>query len=104
MTETESKKGKVVIISGPSGVGKSTICREMIARIDDVYLSISATTRPQAKGEVDGKDYWFISQQEFQRRIDEDLFLEYAEVFSHHYGTPKDKIVEALEAVKLAIL
>ena len=94
----------VVVISGPSGVGKSTICREVVATMDNVYLSISATTRPQATGEVDGKDYWFISEQEFQERIDKDLFLEYAEVFGHRYGTPKDKIVEALEAGKVAIL
>ncbi|MHC4170991.1 MAG: guanylate kinase [Planctomycetota bacterium] len=104
MTETKSKKGMVVIISGPSGVGKSTICREIVARMDDVYLSVSVTTRPQAAGEVDGNDYWFISEQEFQERIDKDLFLEHAEVFGHRYGTPKDEIVEALEAGKVAIL
>lgn len=104
MSKTTSKKGKVVVISGPSGVGKSTICREIVARMDDAYLSVSATTRPQAKGEVDGKDYWFISEQAFQERIDKDLFLEHAKVFSHYYGTPKDKIVEALEAGKVAIL
>jgi guanylate kinase len=104
MTDAKSKKGKVVIISGPSGVGKSTICQEIIARMDDVYLSVSATTRPQAKGEVDGGDYWFISEQEFQERIDKDLFLEHAEVFGHNYGTPKGKVVEVLEAGKVAIL
>ncbi len=104
MTETESKTGKVVIISGPSGVGKSTICREIIARMDDVYLSVSATTRPQGKGEVDGKNYWFISEQEFQDRIDKDLFLEHARVFSHQYGTPKDQIAQAVQAGKIAIL
>ena len=104
MTDTKSKKGKVVIISGPSGVGKSTICREIVARMNDVYLSVSATTRPQAKGEVDGKDYWFVSEQEFQERMDRDQFLEHARVFGHHYGTPKDKIVEVLEAGKVVIL
>ena len=104
MNDIMSKKGKVVIVSGPSGVGKSTICREIVARLDDVYLSVSATTRPKADGEIDGKDYWFISEQEFQERIEEDLFLEHAKVFGHHYGTPKDKIVEALEAGKIAIL
>lgn len=93
-----------MIISGPSGVGKSTICRELVARMDDVCLSVSATTRPKAKGEVDGKDYWFLSEEEFRRRIDEDLFLEYAKVFGHLYGTPRDKIIEALEAGKAVIL
>ncbi|UCF15040.1 MAG: guanylate kinase [Phycisphaerales bacterium] len=104
MNDTKNKKGKVVIISGPSGVGKSTICREIITRMDNIYLSVSATTRPRADGEVDGKDYWFLSEQEFQERIDKGLFLEHATVFGHQYGTPKDKIVEALEAGKVAIL
>ena len=104
MNDTMNEKGKVVIISGPSGVGKSTICREIVARLDDVYLSVSATTRPKTDGEIDGKDYRFISEQEFQERIEKDLFLEHAKVFGHHYGTPKDKIVGALEAGKIAIL
>ncbi len=104
MTDTKSKKGKVVIISGPSGVGKSTICKEIVARMDNVYLSVSATTRPQAKGEIDGKDYWFISEQEFLERIEKDLFLEHAKVFGHLYGTPRDKILEAVQAGKVAVL
>lgn len=93
-----------MIISGPSGVGKSTICRELVARMDNVYLSVSATTRPKAKGEVDGEDYWFLSEEEFRKRIDQDLFLEHAKVFGRLYGTPKDKILEALEAGKVVIL
>ena len=104
MTETKSKKGKVVIISGPSGVGKSTICKELVKQMGDIYLSVSVTTRPKSKTEVDGKDYWFISEDEFQERIDNDLLLEHARVFSHYYGTPKDKIVEALDAGKVAVL
>ncbi len=104
MTDTKSKKGKVVIISGPSGVGKSTICKELVKQISDVYLSVSVTTRPKSDAEVDGKDYWFISEEEFQQRIDNDLLLEHAKVFGHCYGTPKDKIAEALEAGKVAIL
>ena len=104
MTDTKSRTGIVVIVSGPSGVGKSTICRGIVNRVSDVYLSVSVTTRPRSKAEVDGQDYWFISEQEFQERIDKDLLLEYAKVFSHYYGTPKDKIIEALDAGKVAIL
>ncbi len=104
MTETKSKKGKVVIISGPSGVGKGTICKELVKQMRDVCISVSVTTRPKSDAEVDGKDYWFISEEEFQQRIDNDLLLEHAKVFSHYYGTPKDKIAEALDAGKVTIL
>jgi len=94
----------VVIVSGPSGVGKSTICKEVVKRLNDVYLSISVTTRPKSETEVDGQDYWFISEEQFQERVDRGLLLEYAEVFGHLYGTPKDKVDEALQADKTVIL
>ena len=94
----------MVIVSGPSGVGKSTICREIVKRLDYVYLSVSVTTRPKSKTEIDGRDYWFVSKKEFRRRIDKSLMLEYAEVFGNLYGTPKDKVEEALQAGKVVIL
>jgi len=103
MTETNNK-GKLVIVSGPSGVGKSTICKEIVKGLDDVYLSVSMTTRPKSQTEVDGRDYWFISEEEFQERIDKGLLLEHAKVFGHFYGTPKDKVTEALEEGKTVIL
>ncbi len=104
MTDTKNRKNKVVIVSGPSGVGKSTICKEVVKRLNDIYLSISVTTRPRSESEVDGQDYWFISEQEFQERIDKGLLLEHAEVFGHLYGTPRDKVDEAIEAGKSVIL
>ena len=104
MTNTNNEKGKVVIVSGPSGVGKSTICKEIIKKLDYVYLSVSVTTRPKSDTEVDGKDYRFISDADFRERIDNGLLLEYAEVFGHLYGTPKDKVDEALQAGKVVIL
>jgi len=104
MSNTENKKGKVIIVSGPSGVGKSTICKEIINRLDNVYLSISVTTRPKSDAEVDGQDYWFISEQEFQERIENDMLLEHAEVFGHLYGTPKNKVEEAVNEGKNVIL
>lgn len=104
MTNTNNGKGKVVIVSGPSGVGKSTICREILKKLDYIYLSVSLTTRPKSEAEVDGQDYWFVSEGDFRERIEKDLLLEYAEVFGHFYGTPKDKVDEALVAGKVVIL
>ena len=103
MTDTE-KQGNIVIISGSSGVGKSTICRELVKRLADAYLSISMSTRTPGPGEVDGRDYYFVSREEFQKQIKADNFLEYAEVFNNFYGTPKDKIVQALSEDKIVIL
>ena len=104
MTGKTERQGRIVVISGPSGVGKSTICKGMIDRLDNACLSVSATTRPKSKGEIDGKDYWFVSDDEFRRRINEGLLLEYAEVFGHLYGTPKDKVEEVLQAGQTVIL
>ena len=94
MSDTGNPKntcGKVVVVSGPSGVGKSTICREVIKRLADVYLSVSVTTRPKGPGEQDGRDYGFLSEPEFRRRIEEGTLLEYAEVFGNLYGTRQAK-------------
>ena len=103
MTDIE-KKGKVIIISGPSGVGKSTICRELVKKLGNAYLSVSTSTRLPGPGEIDGQDYNFISKKEFEKQIEEDNFLEYAEVFNNFYGTPKDKVTEALNHNKTVIL
>lgn len=104
MDKQDQQRSRVVIISGPSGVGKSTICKEVVRRKSDVYLSVSVTTRPKSESEADGEDYWFISEAEFQDRISKGLLLEYAEVFGSFYGTPKDKVDEALAAGKIVIL
>ena len=96
MTRKSDKKGRIVIVSGPSGVGKSTICKGVVRRLDNACLSVSATTRAKSKDETDGEDYWFVSEEEFRRRIDEGLLLEHAEVFGNLYGTPKDKVKEML--------
>jgi guanylate kinase len=102
--EPTKERGKLIIISGPSGVGKSTITRRVLARLPDAYFSVSVTTRPQAAGEENGHDYWFISREQFHQRIEEGALLEYAEVFGNLYGTPRDKIEEALNAGKTIIL
>ncbi len=102
--DQETKRGKLVVISGPSGVGKSTITRQLVERLKDAYLSVSVTTRPQAPSEYNGREYWFISREEFHKRIEAGALLEYAEVFGNLYGTPRDKTEEALAAGKIVIL
>ena len=107
MTDDRRRKtedGVIVVISGPSGVGKGTICRELVKRLDYAYLNVSVTTRPKSDKEVDGRDYWFVSKEEFQRRIEKGMLLEHAEVFGNFYGTPKDKVDEQLAAGKAVIL
>lgn len=104
MSEEEVSKGVAVVVSGPSGVGKGTICREVLKRLDNVYLSVSATTRTKGPNEADGGDYWYITRDEFAERIEKGMFLEYAEVFGSLYGTPKDKLEQALSAGKTVIM
>lgn len=101
--DQNTTRGKLIIISGPSGVGKSTICKQLVARTD-AHLSISMTTRQPGPGEQDGREYYFVSRDEFRRRIENGAFLEYAEVFGNLYGTPRDKIEEALDAGRAVIL
>jgi len=98
------KKGRTFIISGPSGVGKSTVLKKLFEGRDDLYFSISATTRQPRPGEADGKDYHFISDEEFHRWIEEDEFLEYAEYVGNFYGTPKKFVDAALIQGKDVIL
>ena len=97
-------KGKTFIVSGPSGVGKSTVLHALFEGRDDLYFSVSATTRAPREGEVDGKDYHFISADRFRALIEEDAFLEYAEYVGNFYGTPKRFVDEAMAEGKDVIL
>ena len=99
-----TKKGLLLVVSGPSGVGKGTICKEYLGKYDDCALSVSATTRSPRDGEVDGVSYFFLSHDEFRKKIDEGGFLEHAVFCDNYYGTPKDAVMEKLEEGKNVIL
>ena len=92
-----NRRGVVLIISSPSGAGKTTICKKIINNNKDVSLSISVTTRKKRISEIEGKDYFFRSKQEFLKMIENEDFLEHAEVFGNYYGTLKSEILEKIE-------
>ena len=95
-SETLNRRGLMFVLSSPSGAGKTTISRKLLASDDNLQMSVSVTTRPQRPGEVDGKDYHFAARADFDQMVDEDAFLEYAEVFGNCYGTPRAQIDAAL--------
>ena len=90
------KKGLLIVVSGASGTGKGTVCKKILEDCPEIYYSISATTRQPRQGEVDGREYFFITVDEFKNWIAEGKFLEYAEVYGNFYGTPLHKIEERL--------
>lgn len=92
-----NKKGLLIVVSGPSGAGKGTICQALLSRRDDLFVSISATTRSPRSGEVDGVNYFFKTREEFKQMIEEDEFIEYAEVYNNMYGTPKKYVLDKLK-------
>ena len=98
------RAGKTFIISGPSGVGKSTVLKKLFEGRDDLYFSVSATTRAPREGEQDGVHYHFIDVERFQKLIKEDAFLEYAEYVGNFYGTPKKFVDEAMAQGRDVIL
>lgn len=99
----KKNRGLLVVISGPSGAGKGTICKELIKK-NCFWLSVSATTRVPREGEIEGKNYYFLTKEQFKNKINEQDFLEYAEVYGNYYGTPKSKVIEKLDEGKDVIL
>jgi len=99
-----SKTGTVLIVSGPSGSGKSTLCKMLTERNPNLRFSVSCTTRKPRPGELNGKDYWFVSEKEFKKKLKNDEFLEYAEVHGCHYGTLRRELEDCVEKGRDALL
>jgi guanylate kinase len=96
--------GRLVIISGPSGAGKGTLVAALRDRVPSVWVSVSATTRPPRPGEAEGEHYFFLSPDEFERRVAEGDFLEHAEVHGNRYGTLRSKVEEKLAQARTVVL
>lgn len=99
-----TRSGNLFVISGPSGAGKGTLIRRIMQDAPDVWLSVSATTRTPREGEENGREYYFLSRDEFERRIDEGGFLEWAEYDGNLYGTPVSSIREQVDAGRQVLL
>lgn len=98
------KEGNLVVISGPSGAGKGSISSRILKEMDNIEFSTSMTTRKPRSGEEDGKDYYFVTREEFQDAIAKGDFIEYAEVFGNYYGTPKKEVESRLKEGKNILL
>ena len=98
------RKGLLLVVSGPSGAGKGTICKALLNKNDKIKLSVSATTRKPRNGEVHGVNYFFLEKEEFTTMIENGEFLEYAQIYDNFYGTPKAAIMECLEKGQDVIL
>lgn len=99
-----SQKGILVVISGFSGAGKGTLMRALLEKYDNYSLSVSATTRQPRAGEVDGREYFFVSQEHFKSMVESDALIEYAQYVNHYYGTPRDYVEKQLSQGRDVIL
>lgn len=96
--------GKLIVLTGPSGVGKGTLMQALLQRHPDLYYSVSMTTRSPRPGEVDGKNYYFISRSQFEQLVAQGEFLEWAEFAGNYYGTPREAVLNYIQSGKLIIL
>jgi len=99
-----NSKGKIFVFSAPSGAGKTTIIKNVLTHFPDLEFSISATTRSKRPNEIDGKDYFFISANDFKKKIERDEFLEWELFFDNYYGTLKDFVENKIESGKSIVL
>ena len=98
------KKGFLLVISGPSGVGKGTVLHDLMNTQENLVYSVSATTRKKRDGEIEGVSYFYLNHDEFEKMIAEDKFLEYAQVHNNYYGTPKEFVEKKINEGKIVIL
>ena len=97
-------KGFLLVISGPSGSGKGTVSKELLSRNKDIVFSISATTRKPRPTEEDGVNYFFLEEEDFKRKVEDNQFLEYAFVHTNYYGTPKDFVLQEIDKGEIVLL
>jgi len=95
--KNSGRQGFLMVISAPSGTGKTTLCKRLLAEFSDLHFSVSCTTRPPRKGEKDGKDYHFVSVEDFKDRLARDEFVEWEEIYGHLYGTSRQGIEEVIK-------
>lgn len=100
----QGNRGILIVISGPSGAGKGTICKALLEKHDNIYISVSATTRAPRAGEVEGVNYYFLTKEAFEEKVNNNGFLEYANVHGNFYGTPKVNVEKMLDEGKDVIL
>lgn len=98
------RRGRLIVLAAPSGAGKTSLVHALLERNPDLAFSVSYTTRPRRRSEVDGRDYFFISESRFRQMIEEDAFLEYARVFDHWYGTGRRHVESLLDAGRTVLL
>ena len=99
-----SNRGCILVVSGPSGVGKGTVCKELLRRNPEIVPSVSATTRAPRAGEVEGKNYFFVSNETYDRMVAEGAFLEHFEIYGNRYGTPRAFVENAYREGKTVLL
>lgn len=97
-------KGFLLVVSGPSGAGKGTVCNELLSKHDNIKFSVSATTRNPRPGEVDGENYFFLEKDKFEEMVENNEFLEYANVHENMYGTPKKYVLEQIDKGEIVLL
>jgi len=103
-TEKSPSTGKLVVLTGPSGVGKGTLMRSLLQRHPQLYYSVSATTRSPRPGEINGKNYYFIDRNKFEQLVAQGEFIEWAEFAGNYYGTPREAVLNKIHSGKLVVL